>query len=77
MTDRRYGTRVSPGFTEPDPWPFDGCKRREPALDTDVRPPRVVRVVGWNLCLRCRSQFFSPDVRGIRMCPACKTGVSE
>lgn len=65
------------GFQEPEPWPFDGCKRREPVLDRDFRPARVVRVVGWNLCLRCQRPFFSPDVRGIRMCPACKSSVSE
>lgn len=65
------------GFQEPDPWPFDQCQRREKVLDHDHRPPRVVRTVGWNLCLRCRAPFFSADVRGIRMCPRCKGCVSE
>lgn len=65
------------GFQEPEQWPWDGCQRREPVLDHDFRPPRVVRVVGWHLCLRCGAPFFSSDVKGIRMCPSCKGRVSD
>lgn len=38
---------------EPEPWPFDGGKRREAVLDHDHWPPRVVRKVGWRVCLKC------------------------
>mgnify|MGYP000294828774 CR=1 FL=1 len=30
--------RGSSGFSEPDPWPFDGGKRREPVLDLTCVP---------------------------------------
>jgi hypothetical protein len=54
-------------------WAWDGGKRREPVLDLDRFPARVVRSVGWNTCLRCAQPFFSEDVVGIRMCESCKT----
>ncbi len=60
------------GFVEPKEWPWDGGTRREPVLDTDHNPPRVVRHVGWRSCLRCRRPFFSPDVTRVRMCTPCK-----
>lgn len=62
------------GFTEPrrEAWPFDGCKRREPVLDHDHKPPRVVRSVGWRVCLRCSSPFWSVDTVRVRMCEDCK-----
>jgi len=56
------------GFSEPDPWAYDGGVRREQVLDCDHRPPRVVRIVGWRTCLKCSSPFWSEDVRGQRMC---------
>lgn len=64
------------GFTEPLPWAFDGCKRREPVLDDDYFPPRIVRHVGWRACLRCARPFWSVDVVKNRLCPSCK-GVPE
>lgn len=62
------------GFTEPLPeaWKWDGGKRREVVLDHDYNPPREVRKVGWNTCLRCGSPFWSTDVIAIRMCGGCK-----
>ncbi len=62
------------GFSEPrlEAWPFDGGKRREPVLDHDQSPPRVVRRVGWRVCLRCGSPFWSTDVTAIRLCHGCK-----
>lgn len=58
----------SQGFSEPQQWQFDGFERREPVLDTDHNPPRVVRQVGWQRCMRCRKPFFSEDVVGQRLC---------
>ena len=67
------------GFIEPQPWPFDGCVRREPVLDADHNPPRVVRRVGWHRCLRCREPFWSEDVARLRLCTrknsdGCRSG---
>jgi hypothetical protein len=53
------------GFVEPERWDFDGCVRREPVMDADY-PPRVVRKVGWQRCMKCRRPFFSEDV--LRLC---------
>lgn len=61
---------MSKGFTEPDPWPFDGCVRRGNVLDHDHNPPRVVRRVGWQRCIRCREPFWSADVVRLRLCSA-------
>lgn len=75
-TPRRKGGRFDTGFQEPEPWPFDGCKRREPVLDLDRNPPRVVRSVGWRICIRCSSPFWSVDTVRVRLCNSCK-GVSD
>lgn len=71
-TPRRRGGRFDTGFDEPQPWAWDGGKRRESVLDTDHMPPRIVRRVGWRVCMRCGAPFFSEDVVKIRMCPDCK-----
>jgi hypothetical protein len=60
------------GFVEPEEWPVDNGHRREPVLDADRTPPRVVRYVGWRSCLRCRKPFFSRDVQRVRLCDPCK-----
>ena len=60
------------GFSEPEPWDFDGCKRREPVLDHDRHPPAVVRSVGWRVCMTCSKPFFRDDVIALRMCAGCK-----
>ncbi len=60
------------GFVEPNEWPWDGGTRREPVLDTDHNPPRVVRRMGWRSYLRCRRPFFSQDVTRVRMCDLCR-----
>lgn len=72
VTDKRYGIQVLPGFQEPDPWPFDQCRRREPVLDLDHNPPRIVREVGWRFCMRCSRPYFSADVVRLRLCDSCK-----
>lgn len=69
---RRENGLASLGFFDPEPWDADGGVRREPVLDTDCDPPRVVRYVGWRVCMNCRRQFWSEDVRAIRMCGRCK-----
>ena len=56
------------GFAEPAAWADDGGVRREPVLDTDHNPPRVVRRVGWRRCIGCGASFFSEDVIGLRLC---------
>lgn len=70
-----------PGITyeiaEPAMWGRDDGKRREPVLDHSVSPPRVVRYVGWRKCLKCRTDFFSADVRGLRMCEYCRKSTSD
>ncbi|WP_338445712.1 hypothetical protein V5F89_11130 [Pelagerythrobacter marensis] len=60
------------GFVVPEPWANDGGKRREPVLDADHTPPRVVRHVGWQHCITCRKPFWSNDVIALRRCPSCK-----
>lgn len=60
------------GFSEPRQWDYDGGVRREAVLDTDHRPPRIVRRVGWHSCLRCSRPFFSQDVAGQRLCGDCR-----
>jgi hypothetical protein len=62
----------SQGFSLPKQWPYDGCVHREPVYDTDHRPPRVVRRVGWRDCLRCRQHYFSEDIVAQRMCAGCR-----
>jgi hypothetical protein len=64
------------GFSEPAQWGFDHCKRREPVLDYDHNPPRVVRFVGWRICMKCSKPFFSDDIIALRMCAGCKTPTS-
>jgi hypothetical protein len=66
-------SRWGQGFSEPEPWAWDGGKRREPVLDYDRHPPAVVRSVGWRVCLKCEAPFFSEDVTRLRMCDGCKT----
>lgn len=60
------------GIVEPLPWGWDGGKRRAKVFDHDHTPPRYIRQVGWNRCLRCKSPFWSEDVIGIRLCHDCK-----
>lgn len=57
---------------EPEPWAWDGGKRREQVLDHNFRPPRVVRSVGWRCCMMCSKAYFSQDVIGQRMCDGCR-----
>ena len=61
------------GFSEPTTWAFDGGVRREPVLDHDSKPPRVVRLVGWRVCMKCQKPFWSGDVQRLRMCAGCKS----
>lgn len=57
---------------EPTMWENDGGARREPVIDHNFSPPRVVRRVGWRACMCCRDSFFSPDVARVRICEPCK-----
>ena len=61
------------GFTEPTPWAWDGGVRRGEVLDHDSKPPRVVRLVGWRVCMKCSKPFWSGDVRRLRLCNGCKS----
>ncbi|KQN08613.1 hypothetical protein ASE85_16945 [Sphingobium sp. Leaf26] len=56
------------GMIVPKRWDYDGCVRREPVVDADASPPRVVRKVGWQRCMKCRRPFFSEDVIRLRLC---------
>ena len=47
--------------------------RREPVVDNDAKPARVVRLVGWRVCMKCSSPFWSGDVMRLRMCGGCKS----
>ena len=51
----------------------DGGMRRGEVIDNDHNPARVVRHVGWRVCLKCSDPFWSSDVRRLRMCNGCKT----
>lgn len=64
--------RVALAAGEPRQRDYDGGVRRKAVLDTDHRPPRVVRRVGWHSCLRCSRPFFSQDVAGQRLCGDCR-----
>lgn len=65
--------RFSAGFSEPTPWRFDQCKRREPMLDMDRNPPMPIRYVGWRICITCVRPFWSEHVVSVRMCAGCKS----
>lgn len=56
------------GMIVPKRWDYDGCVRREAVVDADARPPRVVRKMGWQRCMKCRRPFFSEDVLRLRLC---------
>jgi len=61
---------------EPRAWEFDGdLAKRVPVVDPNDN--RVIRYVGFRKCLACPKFFFSPDVRGVRICDRCKTNKSE
>ncbi len=63
--------RMGKELVEPDRWEFDGCARRAPVVDTNFDPPRLVRRVGWVMCMCCSRPHFSPDVARARMCVEC------
>lgn len=74
----RYRSKLTMlGIVEPDRWEYDGGKRREPVIDTDHKPPRVVRKVGWLRCLKCKRPFFSEDVVRHRLCSDGSFGCRE
>ncbi len=60
-------------IVEPVYWP-QRDDRREPVLDPNYDPPRVIRYVGWRPCTCCGHKFFSRDVAGVRLCGPCKDG---
>jgi hypothetical protein len=60
------------GFEMPRPWDWDGGVRRAPVLDHDHFPPRIVRMVGWRVCLRCSVPYWSDDVVKLRLCHGCR-----
>lgn len=55
------------GILQPDPWPCDGCVRRELLMDID-HPSRGGRKVGWHRCMNCVHPFFSKDGRCPSVC---------
>lgn len=63
--------RMGKELVEPDRWEFDGCARRAPVMDPNCEPPRLVRRVGWIMCMCCSRPHFSPDVARARMCVEC------
>lgn len=63
---------VGRALIEPERWPFAGdLTRREPVLDPNVDPPRVVRRVGYVRCMSCGRPHFSEDVASVRICFEC------
>jgi hypothetical protein len=60
-------------INEPRVWDFDDdMTRREPVIDPNYNPPRIVRHVGYRRCMCCSRPFFSSDVAKIRLCSPCK-----
>jgi hypothetical protein len=70
--EKRKGNHY--GFVEPSAWMNDHGVRREPVLDMDHNPPRVVRQVGWRTCMGCGRWFFSDDVSRLRLCESALDG---
>lgn len=70
--DRVWSQPLGHDLEEPEPWAWDGGKRREQVLDHNFSPPRVVRQVGWRCCITCARSFFSQDVIKVRMCDRCR-----
>lgn len=70
--DMVWSQALGHDLEEPEPWAWDGGKRREQVLDHNYRPPRVVRSVGWRCCMMCGKAYFSQDVIRQRMCEACR-----
>lgn len=68
LADGPKRTTSELGISEPQPWDYDGCVRREMVFDIVLVPPRVVRKVGWRRCMKCRRPFFSEDVLRLRLC---------
>lgn len=65
---------------DPEPWRDDGGARRVPIHDHVLKPPRLVRIVGWVNCLspytrNRKHRFLSPDIKRVRTCPSCKNRV--
>lgn len=70
----RDGAGIGKDITEPKQWPLaEDDRRREPVLDHNFRPPRVVRLVGYRKCMCCRNSFWSGDVARVRICDYCKS----
>lgn len=57
---------------EPKRWPNDGGRRREPVVDPNFEPARIVCHVGWRPCMRCGRHFFSEDVGRVRLDDQCR-----
>jgi hypothetical protein len=65
-------------ITEPQQWAFvEGDRRREPVIDHNFHPPRVVRRVGYRKCMACPKWFWSDDVVRVRICDTCKSYKSD
>ncbi len=57
---------------EPEPWSYTGdLTRREKVMDGNCTPPKMVRRVGWMLCMKCQRPHFSDDVGKCRVCFEC------
>ena len=67
LHQRQYGMDL----IEPRRWLLDGGTRREPVLDPNFDPPRLVRWVGWRSCMHCDHWMWSDDVRRVRMHQEC------
>lgn len=73
MSDLTYRRGFGKDLIEPKRWPYvPGDTRREPVLDPNHSPPRVIRKVGYRRCMSCRKFYFSEDCVKLRMCPVCK-----
>lgn len=70
-------SRIGYDIKEPASWPPDNGVRREPVIDRNFRPPRVVRYVGYVRCMKCSRWHFSPNVVSVRICSACKSYLSS
>lgn len=69
---QRNTTYVVKPIQEPKRWAYDGdLVTKKPVIDPMCSPPKVIRFVGYRLCLKCKHPFWTESVGRIRSCWLC------